>query len=123
MQGLLLLLFFLIVPSVELWILFQLSSQVSLVSILVLCGVTGALGIWLMRTEDFSLWTLLESEIQNRRMPTEELVDTLLLMISGVSLFIPGLFTDALGFALIFPSIRQWSVDTIRDYLKKYFSL
>ncbi len=76
-----------------------------------------------MRTEDFSLWTLLESEIQNRRMPTEELVDTLLLMISGVSLFIPGLFTDALGFALIFPSIRQWSVDTIRDYLKKYFSL
>ena len=89
-------------------------------SIVVMCIVTATFGFWLMREEDFSLWTLMESEIQNHRVPTEELFDALLIWISGLLLVVPGLLSDALGFLLVVPTWRQSCVEIIRKRLKEY---
>ena len=72
-----------------------------------------------MRGENFSLWTLVESEIQNQRLPTEEILDALLIWGSGVLLLIPGILTDAVGFILIVPVCRQSAVTQVRTWLKK----
>ena len=122
-MGYLLLFIFLFLPLIELWILYQLSTTVPLLSIFFICIATGGLGLWLMRAEGLSLWTFFESELQNRRMPTEELLEALLILISGIALLIPGLFTDAIGFALLVPLFREWMIIRIRQYLDKKLSL
>ncbi len=110
---------FLILPIIEIWILFQVSNIMPLLSIFFICAATGGFGLWLMRTEDISLWTLLESELMNKRLPTEELLDAILIFLAGIALLIPGLVTDAIGFAFILPNLRSWLVTFFREYLRK----
>ena len=118
---LILLLFF--VPVLEILILMQLNYIMPLSTIFLQCVVTLAAGLWLMQGEHFSLWTIVESELHNNRLPTEEVVAELLLLGSGVLLIVPGLLTDALGMAVFIPVVRQECIELIRKCMKKSLNL
>ena len=87
------------------------------------CVVTLAAGLWLMRGEHFSLWTVVESEMHNNRLPAEEVVADLLLLGGGVLLIVPGLLTDALGLAVFIPAVRQECIELIRKSMRKSLNL
>ena len=114
---LILLLFF--VPVLEILILMQLNYIMPLSTIFLQCVVTLAAGVWLMQGEHFSLWTIVESELHNNRLPTEEVVAELLLLGSGVLLIVPGLLTDALGMAVFIPVVRQECIQLVRNSMRK----
>ena len=76
-------------------------------------------GIWIIQGENFSLWTLVESELLNRRVPTEEVVSDLLLWIGGIFLIVPGLITDALGLVIFIPIVKLESIKWLRNRMKK----
>jgi len=114
---LILLLFF--VPILEILILMQLNNIMPLSTIFLQCVITLAAGAWLMRGEHFSLWTIVESELHNNRLPTDEVVADLLLLGGGVLLVVPGLLTDALGLALFIPPIRLECIQIIKSSMKK----
>ena len=115
--SLILLLFF--VPILEILILMQLNYIMPLSTIFLQCVVTLAAGVWLMQGENFSLWTLVESELHNKRLPAEEVLADLLLLGGGVLLIVPGLLTDALGLAIFIPAVRQECIQLIRKRMKK----
>ena len=115
--SLILLLFF--VPVLEILILMQLNYIMPLSTIFLQCVVTLAAGVWLMQGENFSLWTLVESELHNKRLPAEEVLADLLLLGGGVLLIVPGLLTDALGLAIFIPAVRQECIQLIRKRMKK----
>ena len=115
--SLILLLFF--VPVLEILILMQLNYIMPLSTIFLQCVVTLAAGVWLMQGENFSLWTLVESELHNKRLPAEEVLADLLLLGGGVLLIVPGLLTDALGLAIFIPAVRQECIQLIRKLMKK----
>ena len=115
--SLTLLLFF--VPVLEILILIQLNYIMPLSTIFLQCVVTLAAGVWLMQSENFSLWTLVESELHNKRLPAEEVLADLLLLGGGVLLIVPGLLTDALGLAIFIPAVRQECIQLIRKRMKK----
>ena len=114
---LILLLFF--IPVLEILILMQLNSIMSLSTIILQCVVTLSAGIWLIQGEQFSLWTIVESELHNNRLPAEEVVADLLLLGGGILLIVPGLITDALGLAVFIPAVRQEFIQLIRKSMKK----
>ena len=114
---LILLLFF--DPVLEILILIQLNYIMSLITIFLQCIVTLTAGLCLMRGEHFSLWTIIQSEFYNNRLPAEELVADLLLLVGGILLVVPGLITDAVGLALFIPAVRQESIQLIRNSIKK----
>ena len=118
---LILLLFF--VPVLEILILMQLNYIMPLSTIFLQCVVTLAAGIWLIRGEHFSLWTIVESELHNDRLPAEEVVADLLLLGGGVLLIVPGLLTDALGLAVFIPAVRQECIQLIRKSMRKSLNL
>ena len=118
---LILLLFF--VPVLEILILMQLNYIMPLSTIFLQCVVTLAAGIWLMQGEHFSFWTIVESELQNNRLPTEEVVADLLLLGGGILLIVPGLITDALGLAVFIPVVRQECIQLIRKRMRKSLNL
>ena len=83
------------------------------------CAATLAAGVWLIQGEHFFLWTIVESELHNNRLPAEEVVADLLLLAGGILLVVPGLLTDALGLALFIPTIRLEGIQLIRNSMKK----
>ena len=118
---LILLLFF--VPVLEILILMQLNYIMPLSTIFLQCVVTLAAGIWLMQGEHFYLWTIVESELQNNRLPAEEVVADLLLLGGGILLIVPGLITDALGLTVFIPAVRQECIQLIRKRMRKSSNL
>ena len=119
--SLILLLFF--VPVLEILILMQLNYIMPLSTIFLQCVVTLAAGVWLMQGENFSLWTLVESELHNKRLPAEEVLADLLLLGGGFLLIVPGLLTDALGLAVFIPAVRQECIQLIRKRMRKSLNL
>ena len=113
----------LVVPSLEIWLLMQLTYLMPLSTIFLQCVVTLAAGAWLMQGENFSLWTLVESELRNRRVPTEEVLADLLLWGGGVLLIVPGFLTDALGLVIFIPAVRQESIQWLRKRIQESLGL
>ena len=118
---LILLLFF--VPVLEILILMQLNYIMPLSTIFLLCVVTLSAGVWLLQGNHFSLWTIVESELHNNRLPAEEIVADLLLLGGGILLIVPGLLTDALGLVVFIPAVRQECIQLIRKRLRKSLNL
>lgn len=82
------------------------------------CGATAAVGWFFARGEDWTLWTELESDVQNGRVPTLEGVDAMLVLIGAWGLMVPGLVTDLAGAALLVPPLRRVVRDTVRETLR-----
>ena len=76
-----------------------------------------------MQGEHFSLWTIVESELHNNRLPAEEVVADLLLLGGGVLLIVPGLLTDALGLAVFIPTMQKECIQLIRKCMRKSLNL
>ena len=113
----------LVLPCLEIWIFVNLTFLMSLSTILLQSIVTMAAGIWLVQGENISLWTLIQSELLNKRIPAEELLDDLLIWCGGISLIVPGLITDGLGILIFIPTIRQEMIKWMRNRMKKSLGL
>ena len=100
-------------------LLILLGRESGLLGTILLSSVTAVGGLWLMREEDFSIWTLVEVELQQRRLPTDELWQAFLLWLAGGLLLFPGVLTDALGLSLTVPDIRSALIDQLNRYFRQ----
>ena len=100
-------------------LLILLGRESGLLGTILLSSVTAVGGLWLMREEDFSIWTLVEVELQQHRLPTDELWQALLLWLAGGLLLVPGVLTDALGLSLTVPDIRSALIDQLNRYFRQ----
>ena len=110
-----------VLPCIEIWIFINLTFFMSLSTILLQSIVTMAAGIWLVQGENISLWTLVKSELLNKRIPTEEILDDLLLWCGGILLIVPGILSDGLGIVILIPTIRQETIKWLRNQMQKTF--
>lgn len=105
MFGLILLLL-IVVPVVELYVLFQVADSFGwLVSFIALFGIS-MLGGTLMRWQTAGQFGRITDKIQRGEMPSKELVDGALMIFGGALLLTPGFFTDAVGLAMFIPPLR-----------------
>ena len=109
----------LLTPLLEIWLLIRLS--VSLGCFSVWCVLTAGVGWYFARRESLSFWTELVSDVQNGRVPTLEGVDTMLVLLGGWGLIVPGFLSDLLGAIMLVPPFRNLMTDTIRRTLQARF--
>ena len=100
-------------------LLILLGRESGLLGTILLSSITAFGGLWLMREEDFSIWTLVEVELQQRHLPTDELWQAFLLWLAGGLLLVPGILTDALGLSLTIPDIRSALIDQLNRYFRQ----
>lgn len=105
----------LIVPFVELILLLWLADRIGWLTTVGIIVGTALLGAFELRREGLRCWRRFEETVHRGELPTEPLVDGLLILIAGALLLTPGLITDLVGFALLFPPSRAW----IRAYLRR----
>lgn len=108
-----------VLPWVEFLLMMHLG--LSATTALLWCVATGLVGWWHARQEELSLWTELESDIQNGRVPTEEGVDAMLKLLGAWGLILPGLLTDLAGAALLVPQVRAALVPAVRQYVREHW--
>ncbi len=116
-----LLLAFTVVPLLELYLLMVMGRYLGLPATIALVVVTGFLGAALAKSQGMRTWARVRREMQDGQVPTEALLDGLLIFIAGAVLLTPGLLTDLLGFFLLAPAGRRAVGEAVASRMRRRF--
>jgi UPF0716 protein FxsA len=101
-----LLILFLLIPIIELALLLQIGRWVGFWPTIGLIVVTAFAGSYLMRREGGAAWRAFQRRLASGELPGRELIDGVLILLSGALLITPGLLTDIVGLLGLLPSTR-----------------
>jgi len=97
----------LIVPIAEIVVFILVGERIGVLWTLALVFLTAVIGTFLLRWQGFSLINRIRLEADAGRIPGRELGHGAMIMVAGVLLLTPGFVTDALGFTLFVPPVRD----------------
>ena len=117
-----LLLLFTVIPLIELSILIAIGTQLGPINTIILVVITAITGAWLARSQGISaLWNI-RNAISEGKMPAEELLDGLMILVAGVFLITPGILTDITGILLLIPQVRVIVKNLIKKRLQDWIN-
>ncbi|MGH8477449.1 MAG: FxsA family protein [Methylococcales bacterium] len=102
-----LLLFFLIVPIIEMVLLLKIGALIGALPTVLLVAGTAMLGVTLFRSQGLSTLRRLQETLSRREIPAQEIVEGPLLLLGAALLLTPGFVTDLMGLFLLLPYTRQ----------------
>lgn len=117
-----LLIIFIFLPLAELFVLLKVGDQIGALSTILLIISTGVAGAWLARSQGFILFQRIQREMNEGRMPAEELLDGMMIFMGGMVLLTPGFITDLMGFTFLVPQTRNWIKRHLRKWLENRVS-
>ncbi|NQU39486.1 MAG: FxsA family protein [Lentisphaerae bacterium] len=97
---------FIIMPILELSVLFKVHDYMGLGNTLAIVIFTGVIGAFLAKAQGMLVIARIRRDLAEGRMPAPQLMDGVMILIAGVLLITPGLITDAAGFLLLVPAVR-----------------
>ncbi len=106
---------FLAVPLIEIALFIKVGGAIGLWWTLAIVVFTAVLGTRLIRAQGMMALNDLRRSFDELRDPTEPLAHGAMILFSGALLLTPGFFTDAVGFALLFPPVRMAILRYIRS--------
>jgi len=107
----------LLIPLIEIAILFQLAHWIGFWETILIQVGTAFLGASLAKYEGLRVWINIQTELNQGLMPAEKMIDGLMIFAGGIVLLTPGLLTDILGFLLLIPFTRKF----FKKWLHKKF--
>lgn len=118
-----LLLLFILVPLAELYLFIVLGKRIGLVETLIIVVATGALGAWLTRWQGTKALDRFRQASAEGRLPHQEVLDGLLILLAGAVLLTPGFLTDTVGFLMLVPPVRSLVRQQLAKYLQSRLSI
>ena len=101
-----LLFLFVVVPLVELWLLFKLSGLFGFWTTIGVVLLTGLVGAALARWQGWMTLERIQQDLRQGVVPTGRLGDGAMILVAGAFLITPGVITDVVGLALLLPPVR-----------------
>ncbi len=114
-----LLMAFILLPIVELWLLFKVAAVLDFGTTLLIVVMTGFIGAWLARAQGVMVMLQIQRDLAEGRMPAPRMIDGMMILIAGALLITPGLITDTVGFLLLAPPIRVLIRGWLRQMLER----
>ena len=108
---------FVILPIIELWLLFHVAAHIGFWTTLMLVIATGVIGASLARAQGVLVMLEIQRDLAEGRMPAPRMIDGVMILVAGAFLITPGLITDTAGFLLLVPAVRT----AIRSWLSRKF--
>ncbi len=108
---------FTVIPTLELYLLVQVGARIGVLATIFIVLGTGMLGAWLAKLEGLNTLNKIREALQVGEVPTDELIEGVLILVAGVVLITPGFLTDLAGLTLLFPLTRY----PIREWVKSRF--
>jgi UPF0716 protein FxsA len=97
---------FIIVPLIELALFIQIGQRIGLAATIATIILTAMIGASLTRFQGLKTLQRYQEAIAAGRLPHEEVMDGIMILVAAAVLLTPGFFTDALGFLLLVPPVR-----------------
>ena len=118
------LILFITIPLVEIAILIKIGKIIGAGYTIALVIGTAFLGVSLLRIQGISTLAKVQANVNRGQLPATELIESLILLISGVLLLTPGFFTDMLGFLMLVPMLRQRLAETFFvNFMKNHINI
>lgn len=108
-------LLFVTVPALELLLFLIVGQRIGIGATFAIILLTGFLGAYLAKSQGLKALARYQASLAQGVLPHEAIIDSLLILIAGILLLTPGFLTDAMGFSLLVPSLRE----KIRTRLEK----
>ncbi|PCJ15523.1 MAG: hypothetical protein COB04_12970 [Gammaproteobacteria bacterium] len=102
-----LLLAFLIMPIVEMMVLFKVGGVIGALNTVALVALTAVVGVWLLKMQGFATLRRVQEKMNAGELPGVEVVEGAFLLVGGALLLTPGFVTDSIGFACLLPWTRR----------------
>ncbi|MFL6060022.1 MAG: FxsA family protein [Marmoricola sp.] len=115
----LLLVAFIGIPILEIYVLIQVGQVIGAWWTIVLLIADSILGSWLLKREGGRAWRALQVAISERRMPTRELADGILIVVGGTLMISPGFVTDVFGMIAILPFTRPLGRRALAGFISR----
>ena len=103
---------FVVVPIIEIAIFIQAGDWFGLGPTLFTIVLTAVIGISLLRQQGLSTLYKAQQKMNHGEIPAMEMVEGIMLAVSGALLITPGFFTDGVGFLLLIPMFRRFLFNT-----------
>jgi len=110
-----LILAFILVPIVEIYLLFKIAEFLGFWSTFGIVMITGALGGIAARHEGLKCLRDIKLDLMANINPSDRLWDGFLIFVGGLLLITPGILTDIAGFCLLLGPTRK----PVKNYIKK----
>lgn len=107
MPFLILVFLFIAVPVAEITVLIRVGGAIGLFNTIAFVIFTAVLGAYLVRQQGFATLAKLQQETNAGRVPAMQIAEGVALLFAGAVLMTPGFITDAIGFAILIPPVRQ----------------
>ena len=101
-------LIFIIVPVIEMYILIKVGGVIGGLYTIGLVLLTALIGVSLLKKQGLSTFINAQQKMQTGQMPVAEIAEGMMIAIAGALLLTPGFVTDAVGFILLTPVLRQY---------------
>lgn len=102
-------------PVIEIYLLIKVGGWLGALPTIFLLVFAAVLGVLLLRQQGFAALQRVRAALAQGQIPAMELLEGMLITLGGVLLLIPGFFTDAIGFLLLFPPVRHGLVRAVLD--------
>ena len=103
-----------ITPIIELWLILKVGSAIGAGATIMLILLTAIAGAAMLRRQGFSTLFRARQKIDEGKLPAKEIAEGIMLAISGALMLTPGFVTDAIGFALLIPWVRNRLFENFR---------
>jgi UPF0716 protein FxsA len=113
------LLVFVVLPLVDLYVLFVVAGRIGGLETVALVILTGIVGGALAKVQGVQTVRRLQHKMALGESPSAELADGALILFGAALLLTPGLITDGIGFALLLPFVRPYIRSALSSYLSK----
>lgn len=120
MKGLLYAL--LIIPALEIGMFIWVGGKIGPWWVILLILLTGIIGITLFRIQGMDTLNRARNALNNGKVPAEQILDGICILIGGTFLLAPGFITDTLGFILILKVTRSPIKRMMAAYFRKKIS-
>lgn len=98
---------FILVPLAEILVFMAVSDHIGLGTALLMALFTAILGGTIVKYQGLQTMMAAQETLRRGGLPTKELFDGLCLVAAGATLITPGFITDAIGFLLLIPAVRN----------------
>ncbi|MGC6475988.1 MAG: FxsA family protein [Parvibaculales bacterium] len=105
-MSLALFIIFILIPAIEIYLFAEIGGQIGGGWTILLIFATAFFGVGVARLQGMALLHSAAQETDSAKSTGNLAVHGSMLLIAGIMLFLPGFFTDAIGFLLLIPPLR-----------------
>lgn len=97
---------FLLFPVIEIWLLIKVGGAIGVFPTILLLILAGMSGMFVLRHQGIATLTRFQRSVSEGALPAQTMLGSVMALVGGLLLVIPGFFTDILGLLCLFPPTR-----------------